>query len=286
MLSRVCNEYHELAQRLIKEGNVFSRETSTLCMRFVFLGVLLAALGLLSTRSARSLNVGVRTQKPEPPISSQQTSQETSGRPRIMEVAPTNAAPEEANSEQRLARQIKSHRYNWPRAEPLVVQEGDEIYGRIEERPPLDPIPISASDAIVVGKVLKVQPYLTELQTSIYTEFTVQVDEVIKSDSDIAKASKKPIVVDREGGVLRQSDGKILRYWVVGIGQFPNLGKKYLLFLNRIHESQDISILAGYELNGNSILPLEDSSASSPYARLNEQEFLNVVRLKVAEFTK
>jgi hypothetical protein len=203
-----------------------------------------------------------------------------------MEVAPTNAAPEEANSEQRLARQIKSHRYNWPRAEPLVVQEGDEIYGRIEERPPLDPIPISASDAIVVGKVLKVQPYLTELQTSIYTEFTVQVDEVIKSDSDIAKASKKPIVVDREGGVLRQSDGKILRYWVVGIGQFPNLGKKYLLFLNRIHESQDISILAGYELNGNSILPLEDSSASSPYARLNEQEFLNVVRLKVAEFTK
>jgi hypothetical protein len=200
-----------------------------------------------------------------------------------MDVAPVDTAEPESDSRRRVERQLKGHRYDRPLAEPMLAEKGDELYGRIEEYPQPESIPISTSDAIVVGRIIKVQPYLTQLQTSIYSEFTVQVEEVIRDSSDIVSTNKQ-IVVDREGGVLRTSDGKILRYAVMGIGGFPKVDKRYLLFVKRIHQSQDLSILVAYELNGESVLSLQDNAAGSPYAQTNEQEFLGEVRKKVAEF--
>ena len=69
-------------------------------------------------------------------------------------------------------RQNKNRHYNFNRGESLELQEEGEIFGRVSETPPSKPLPISDSSLIVVGKVTKSQPFLSETKTSIYSEFS------------------------------------------------------------------------------------------------------------------
>jgi hypothetical protein len=201
-----------------------------------------------------------------------------------MEVTPVDVAPEESDSEKRLARQYKNHRYDHPRGESLLGQLDGEVYGRVEETSPPEALPISSSDAVVVGRVVRLQPYLTETGTAIYTEFTIRVEEVFKNYLDTPITMNASITADRDGGVLRLADGRILRYLVVGAGSHPTNDKRYLLFLQRTHSGQDTCILAGYELRGNSIMPLEDGYDRSVYAAMTEADFLQVVRKNMSRF--
>jgi hypothetical protein len=193
-------------------------------------------------------------------------------------LVPIDAAPEESDPWKQALRANKNRRYNHEPGEPLMNQPDGQIYGRVDEVSPPPPIPASASDFIIVGTIIKAQPYLDERERSIYSEFTIEVEEVIKNNTPTPLTPNNSIVADRVGGALRLPNGRVLRYVVSGAGALPASGGRYLLFLKRIHEEQDLSILAGYELSGGLVSPLEDIPDRKPYVGAKETDFLRVVR--------
>ena len=122
------------------------------------------------------------------------------------------------------------------------------------ELPPSTPFPVNQSAVVIVGKIEEAQPYLSENQTSIYTEFTIQIQEVLKSDFSLS--SGQTIVADREGGALRLSTGRVVRFVVGSQGPMPDKGGRYVFFLERTHQGNDLNILAAYELVNGKVAPL------------------------------
>jgi len=189
-------------------------------------------------------------------------------------------APETTTGEERARRKAKNKRYEkgGPDAKRLVELPPNVGAGRVEHTSDIPPLPVALSDAIVLGTVTKIQPYLTEAETSIYSEFTITIEEVFKNDENGSPFVGKTIVVDREGGALRLSNGRVLRYEVSGMGKLPRLGRQYVFFLKRINEGQDVSILSGYELRGGRVFSLK---GYSPFEDTDITIFLDTIRRAV-----
>jgi hypothetical protein len=208
----------------------------------------------------------------------QQEKEDKANPQRKGKLVPIDAAPEESDPRKQALRGNKNRRYNYGHGEPLMNQPDGYIYGRVDEASPPPPIPVATSDVIIVGTITKAQPYLDELKRSIYSEFTIEIEEVIKNNTLTPLTPNDSIVADRVGGALRLSNGRVLRYVVAGAGALPASGGRYLLFLKRIHQEQDLSILAGYELSGGLVSPLEDIPDREPYVGAKETDFLRMVR--------
>jgi hypothetical protein len=194
-------------------------------------------------------------------------------------LAPTDEAAEPANTHERTVRQSKNRRYNSTRSDQLLTEQPLGVtYGRIDESSRPSAMPISQSDAVILCTVVGAQPYLTDDKKSIYTEFTVRVEEAFKNELPSSTNTSNLMVLDQEGGALRLKDGRILRYLVGGISRLPNLNGRYVFFVSLLHNGQDVSILTGYELRNGSVISLEDGGDKSPYANLDDATFLDVVR--------
>jgi len=197
------------------------------------------------------------------------------------ELKPIPMAKEDNDSETYLKRQNKNRYYNFNRGENLELQEDGEIFGRVSEAPPSKPLPLSDSDLIIVGKVTKSQPYLSETKTSIYSEFSILIEDVLKDSSRLAETGST-IVADREGGAVILPNGRILRYSVAGIGALPDENLRYVFFLKNDDAIGNYKILSGYELNRNGIIPLENYDDRKNYAGISESGFLMEVKNKIS----
>lgn len=140
-------------------------------------------------------------------------------------------------------------------------------------------LPVAQSDLVVLGTIVGAQSYLTENRASIYSEFTVRVDEAFKTDSSTPLTPNALLTVDREGGALRMEDGRILRFQVNALGQLPRMGRQYVLFLKRVHENQDLTILTGYEVSNGRVFPL---LLGGQYENTDLLQFLNDLRAEIA----
>jgi hypothetical protein len=221
-----------------------------------------------------------RTSRQQAQIQSQENIKERKTKePLVADVF--DIAPEPSDGEDRAKRKAKNKRYEKgaPDAKRLVELPPNTGAGRVEHTSDIPPLPVALSDSIVLGTVTNIQPYLTEAETSIYSEFTITIEEVFKNDENGSLLTGKTIVVDREGGALRLSNGRVLRYEVSGVGKLPRLDKKYVFFLKRINQGQDISILSGYELRGGSVFSL---NGYSPFEGTDVTVFLDEVRRVVS----
>jgi len=122
-------------------------------------------------------------------------------------------------------------------------------------------LPVAQSAVIVIGQVLDSEAHLSEDKTNVFSEFTVRVDNVFKSDVSLPGTA---IVVERLGGYVKYPDGRKLLYRV-GTGKMPRVGGRYLFFL-KASPQLDLSILTAYELGTNGVSPL-DPSAQFEYFR-------------------
>jgi hypothetical protein len=190
---------------------------------------------------------------------------------------PIDIIPEPIDPEKRTLRRAKNRRYNYDRGELLTNQPPGFIYGRFSEAGIPPPLPASLSHLVILGTVTSAQPYLAESKTSIYTEYTVSIEEVFKNETRDSFAPGDSVTVEREGGALRLQDGRVLRYRVGGIGLLPSSGEQYVFFLKSIHQGQDLSILRAYELREDQVYSLESNDPSSPVSS-NKTIFLNAVK--------
>jgi len=199
-------------------------------------------------------------------------------------INPVDEAAEPLDTHKRTLRQAKNRRYNSQRSDQVLTEQPpDVVIGRIDETPGPSPLPFGESNAVILGTVVVAQPYLTEDKKSIYTEFTVRVEEAFKSDIPAHMWTENLMVLDQEGGALRLTGGRILRYYVGGISRLPNLNGRYVLFVSLNHNNQDLTILTGYEVHNGKVVSLEDGEDKSEYANWDEETFLGKLRSAVTQ---
>lgn len=147
----------------------------------------------------------------------------------------------------------------------------------------LSDIPADKSDVIVVGAVVSAKAYTTHSKTRVYSEFTVQVDEVLKDDKNNRIQVGEHIDIDRLGGRVRFGNGKVGLYLITG-QNMPQVDHRYILFLTKSGGKGDYSILTGYEILDGYIALLDNPGSGHPIAKRKDADassFLNEVRVAV-----
>lgn len=162
-------------------------------------------------------------------------------------------------------------------SEPLPL-----INHRIVKMPAL---PTSQSDAVIIGDVTDAHAYISSDKTSVLSEFTIKLQEGLKSDSKHPLSSGESIIGVREGGSVRYQSGRILHFTFLH-QHFPQIGKQYVFFLKYDADSGDFEILTGYELRSGVVFPLDgvdeiSRRAGLPFANyigVDSDTFLNDLR--------
>lgn len=129
----------------------------------------------------------------------------------------------------------------------------------------LSALPVEQSDIIVLGHILGREAHLSDDRTGIYSEFTVQIEEVFR-DTTRTPQVLGSLSVNRAGGSVRFASGKIQKYEIAGQGM-PGAGSQYVLFLRK-SAAGDLLILTGYEFVGGNVTPLDGEDVSDPRSNL------------------
>ena len=177
-----------------------------------------------------------------------------------------NSAVPNSNDNLRFRR---GERYNIPIASLPELGEDSEttLWDLPETHFKKDPMPFEGSDAVVVGTVTSGQAYLSNDKRSIYSEFKLKVQEIVKTPGAMSLRAGDSIDIQRKGGAIRLRSGKVLARGALA-DSMPQTGKRYLLFLKYDQDANDFGIVTGYQLDGNEVYRLDDLS----YGESNHQK--------------
>jgi hypothetical protein len=211
---------------------------------------------------------------------SKQTLEELKSQFPIAEYSPS----EINNAQMRSLRIAKNKRYDkTPLVSSGIPTEPYLIIARSDHGPiPYSALPIVESRAVVIGQILDAKAYLSNNKSGVYSEFTVRIDEVLKSDNSTKLVQGGEIAIDREGGIVHYPNGNKGLYFVAGKGM-PCLNKQYLLFLASEEISPNYQILTAYELKEDRVLPLDGAYQFRTYKDKNISEFVKIVRGAIAK---
>lgn len=144
----------------------------------------------------------------------------------------------------------------------------------------LPALPVAQSDVILTADVLNSEAHLSNDKTGVYSEFTVQVDSVLKGV--IATLSQTNLVsLSRFGGSVRYSSGRKEIYGVAH-QNMPRPGKRYLFFLRPIEDTQDYEIVTGYEIGPQHVKALDYGPRFEAFDGTETAGFLTTVRAVIA----
>ncbi len=178
----------------------------------------------------------------------------------------------------RAKREAKGKKYN-NRAAPQISESSDGIFTIGDWEVGLPALPVARSSAVIIGDIIDAQAFLSEDGTNIYSEFVVQVQQILKNDSQIPLGNS--VAVERSGGRVRLTSGKIVTART-NHQDLPRIGRRYVLFLTHDFSSgvntESLNILTGYELRENRVFPLDKLGPKHPinsYKGADEASFLN-----------
>jgi hypothetical protein len=139
-------------------------------------------------------------------------------------------------------------------------------------------LPVNESDTIVVGLVSSSRAHRSESRQSVFSEFEVRVDEVLKGQSGSVTESSV-ITVERAGGFLKYPGGRKVLFFIPGYGM-PEVGTRNLFFLKNVNEG--LRIVTIYELTPNGVLALDQSKQFKEFQGEKEETFLATLRKTIA----
>jgi hypothetical protein len=251
--------------------------------------LILAALSAATLLTTKSLIT--KGQRPPSPQTTKETLNERIGRLPITDFI----VQEPADPEMRRLRRARNKRNNLsagPEVKRAVLNDAMEpvlLHLTWSDQPDEPAIPASKSDAIVTGTVKEVNAYISTDRTTVYSEITLNIEEVLKRDPRYSLVSGLTLSAERPGGAVRFPSGKILRRGDLG-RNIPEAGRRYLLFLRYNEDGEDFSIVTGYQLLDNRVLPLDGTAdleggghgppfgAYEQYRNAEVSTFLNNVR--------
>ena len=143
----------------------------------------------------------------------------------------------------------------------------------------LPPLPISESDLIVLGKVVAAQAHLSSDRAGVYSEFTINVEKTFKN-TDLPIGDS--LTLEREGGVVRFSAGRLLPYRING-QRLPRSLREYTFFLKRNQQGEDYHIVTAYEILRGRIIPLDESEQFQVFQGIEAEQFFKTLQDAVSD---
>lgn len=189
-------------------------------------------------------------------------------------VAEFGAAPTESAQAQE-HRRTREKRYGdrLPKslADPGLLQDGQTETSQIvfvdyvtlnDPDPP--GIPVTFSAPIIIGTVLSGNCFINQAHTTVYSDYQIRVDQILKSDPKRQLNVGDVVVGSRPGGAVHFPSGHVTNVVIVGQG-LPEIGAHYVLFLfEAVPDSPlpvyEITIDSGYELKNGKAYSLDDST--------------------------
>ncbi len=233
--------------------------------------LLFSAVGMITTLTSQS-NGHVKGQNSEESIK-----EKLKKRFPIVE----SLEPEPSDPQERAKRSKRSKKYNKQQANvgPDLVQSVDGYDWPADFKP----LPVSASEAVIVGTISDAKAHLSEDKKSVYSEFSVTINDVLKNGSGLSLLPGDSITLEREGGRVRYPSGHISWFYVVGKG-LPQLNTQYVFFIKTTEEERLFEILTGYEICSGRIEPLDYSPGVvhfERYSGLDAAGFINEIRRSI-----
>jgi hypothetical protein len=182
--------------------------------------------------------------------------------------------PLPTDPKERAKREAKGRRYNKKYSPSL--EHSLSIHRVNHSLPYLAALPVEKSSAIILGKVKDAKAHLSEDKASVYSEFVITIQSVLKNETNQELDTDGLVEVERYGGRVRFPSGKIV---VASIDDenMPRVGARYVLFLTG-GKDEAFTILTGYELQGGKVFPLDEVSPTHPitqYKLRGESTLLN-----------
>ena len=177
------------------------------------------------------------------------------------------AGPEPSDPQKRATRRLRERRYNMPAQKGVdpkrfsITEERESSFGGPPSHAPIEPaLPAAQSDAVIIGEVVSAQAFLSEDQTTVMSEFSVQISDLLKENLIAPFSVGDSLDVIRAGGGVRFPSGKIIRTGQHG-KPLPKLGRRYLFFLKYNNDTgRDYTVVTAYELTADRVLPLDGLS--------------------------
>jgi hypothetical protein len=177
----------------------------------------------------------------------------------------------------RAKRDAKGKKYN-DRYAGRISESSDGIFTIGDWEVGLPALPVSRSSAVIIGEIIDAQAYLSEDGSNIYSEFVVQVQQILKNDNQVPIGNS--IAVERSGGRVRLPSGKIVTART-NHQDLPRVSRRYVLFLTYEFSgvnTESLNILTGYEVRDGRVFPLDKLGPKHPinsYKGADEASFLN-----------
>lgn len=153
----------------------------------------------------------------------------------------------------------------------------------------LPALPVAQSDLVVMGEVTDAKAYLSDDKQGVYSEFSVLADEVLMQSGEAKITPGSVIATERPGGRVKFPSGITELHQVTGQGM-PRPGHHYILFLKSTGEEHSYSIITGYEVRENRILPLDKRGVAKSkfdiYKGVSLDDFSQTVRNAVSQFRR
>lgn len=177
--------------------------------------------------------------------------------------------------EKNAKRKAKQKRYNDTDLVASHVEPGvDEAALFLEPHFTFPALPVAESEMVVVGTIGTAQALLSESKRNVFSEFTLIVEDVLKSK---IQGVGSVLTIDRVGGHVKYPNGQRVLFRIAGLNM-PQIGERYLLFLTSTHSKEDISILTGYQLTSNGAIPLDELYQVASLTGVTEVDILQRVR--------
>lgn len=237
-------------------------------LTYVLLLLVAGTITLSAVRHEKSIPIATPSQKT------------TDGDKKIKERFPTADYDDKQDlpdPEKNAKRKAKQKRYNdtdlvASHVEPAV----DEAALFLEPHFTFPALPVAESEIVVVGTIGTAQAILSESKRNVFSEFTLTVEDVLKSNiPGVAQGSV--LTIDRVGGHVKYPNGQRVLFRIAGLNM-PQIGGRYLLFLTSTHSKEDISILTGYQLTPNGAIPLDELHQVASLTGVTEVDILLRVR--------
>ena len=179
--------------------------------------------------------------------------------------------------EKNAKRKAKQKRYNDTALVASHVEPGtDEAALFLEPHSTFPALPVEESEIVVVGTIGTAQAHLSESKRNVFSEFTLTVEDVLKSKIQ-GMEQGSVLTIDRVGGHVKYPNGQRVLYRIAGLNM-PQVGGRYLIFLTSTHSKEDISILTGYQLTPNGAIPLDELHQFASLTGVTEVDILQRVR--------
>jgi hypothetical protein len=176
--------------------------------------------------------------------------------------------PIDPTKKAKLKKQKERYDHDAPFSNPGPTNE--ELSFRPEWQFNFPALPVAQSDVVVTGQMLDAEAHRSNNRMNVFSNLQMRVDRVLKGNL-VAGAV---ITVQRIGGFVKYPNGRKVLFRLSGTGM-PAVGARYALFLNIVDE--DYSILTGYELAPEGVLPLDMSKHFDVYQGQSETNFLQAL---------